>query len=158
METLQLEEFQIAYLALAPTQINAGEGWAPGLLKISFWHDDEGPLGDLYIDPLARQVIVPSCLECVRTSPKIHINSSFEVRSIAVSDLLARNKHIAEDYCLGFNTFTASSWPQHEAHYLFAVNWTERGPVSEGRISWLAVRISLCAVRGSTALGMSSNP
>lgn len=31
-----------------------GEGWAPGVLKLKFSHEIEGPLGDLYIDPLAR--------------------------------------------------------------------------------------------------------
>ena len=31
-----------------------GESWAEEVYKYSFSHEDEGPLGELYIDPIAR--------------------------------------------------------------------------------------------------------
>ena len=37
--------------------VSAGESWAEEVYKYSFSHEDEGPLGELYIDPIARQVM-----------------------------------------------------------------------------------------------------
>ena len=53
-------------LCLRCSNLAAGEGWAPEVLKLVFSSQDEGQLGHVYIDPRMRWTTWHTCMTALK--------------------------------------------------------------------------------------------